>query len=158
MNIVRSSSGFFFLFLILIAAAGGIWWWLRPYQTQNNQYNNSSVQYYKELEQRYAEDTYGGSTPEETLKLFIAALESGNIDLASKYFVIEKQEEWKKNLEKIRAERILLNMINDLKNAKRGKNQSGKSISFSIVNQDNEVAAILRVVQIPNGKWKISSL
>src|SRR3989344_4310089 len=45
-----------------------------------------------ELERLYAEDTYGGQTPEETLQLFIDALKAGDIDLASKYFVIESRE------------------------------------------------------------------
>ena len=37
-------------------------------------------------------DTYGGATPEETLRLFVEALEKRDYVLASKYFVAE---EWK---------------------------------------------------------------
>lgn len=47
------------------------------------------------LEKAYREDTYGGATPEETLKLYIEALEKGDFELASKYWVFEKQSEFK---------------------------------------------------------------
>jgi hypothetical protein len=52
--------------------------------------------------QRAAEaaDVYGGTTPQETWSLFVAALEAGDTDLAAKYFVVEKQEKWKDILKK----------------------------------------------------------
>ena len=40
-----------------------------------------------------AQDTFGGETPEETLAMFIEALKAGDMELASKYFVLEKQGE-----------------------------------------------------------------
>lgn len=48
----------------------------------------------------YKEDMYGGQTPEETWKMFLAALKKGDVDLASKYFVVEKQEKEKEFLKK----------------------------------------------------------
>src|SRR3989338_11611435 len=44
------------------------------------------------LEAQYRADNYGGTTPEETLRLFIEALEKKDYALAAKYFVVEKQE------------------------------------------------------------------
>ena len=38
-------------------------------------------------------DTYGGKTPQETLQMYIGAVEKGDYELASKYFIGEKQEE-----------------------------------------------------------------
>ena len=49
------------------------------------QYNEFLDQYYKTL----AEDTYGGKAPQETLDMFIDALERDDIDLASKYFALD---------------------------------------------------------------------
>ena len=46
----------------------------------------------KALEAQYRADNYGGTTPEETLRLFIEALEKKDYALAAKYFVVEKQE------------------------------------------------------------------
>ena len=66
----------------------------------------SDARYYQEIKEKsenlknlYKEDNYGGTTPEETWALFVDALKKGDTDLASKYFVVEKQEqmrtEWK---------------------------------------------------------------
>src|SRR3989304_3783323 len=50
----------------------------------------------KRLEQedyrRAMTDTYGGKTPQETLQMYIDAVEKGDYELASKYFIGEKQE------------------------------------------------------------------
>ena len=43
------------------------------------------------LSKPYREDTYGGKTPEETWTLFLDALKKKDVELASKYFVPEKQ-------------------------------------------------------------------
>lgn len=47
---------------------------------------------------KIAADIYGGKTPQETLDMFIAAVEKGDYELASKYFVVERQEEELKSL------------------------------------------------------------
>ena len=58
-----------------------------------------------ETEQRYAnamaQDVYGARTPQETLDLFVRALRAGDLDLASKYFVLDEDlthEQWRRNL------------------------------------------------------------
>lgn len=38
-------------------------------------------------------DTYGGKTPQETLQMYIAAVEKGDYELASKYFIGDRQQE-----------------------------------------------------------------
>src|SRR3989338_3497644 len=55
-----------------------------------------------ELERPYREDVYGGKTPEETFDTFLDALKKGDIDLASKYFSVRKQAEYKEKFEKMR--------------------------------------------------------
>ncbi len=47
---------------------------------------------------RQKADTYGGDTPEETLRLFVEALEKKDYELASKYYVVEEQDDFKKDL------------------------------------------------------------
>lgn len=63
------------------------------------QKQTSEQKYFAELEEKYKNDLYGGETPEQTMQLFISALKAGDTELASKYFVIEKQEEWRGKLE-----------------------------------------------------------
>lgn len=60
------------------------------------------------LSKPYREDTYGGKTPEETWVMFLEALKKGDVELASKYVVVEKRE---KELEFLRKEQE----IDDLK-------------------------------------------
>lgn len=50
------------------------------------------------LEAKYKSDTYGGDTPEETLRLFVEALEKGNFELAAKYYVPERQKDMLKEI------------------------------------------------------------
>jgi len=59
------------------------------------------TRYIAREEQRYKNDKYGGKTPEETYAMFLEALKKKDIGLASKYFVLDKQEEYKKALKEI---------------------------------------------------------
>lgn len=52
------------------------------------------------LQAPYTNDTYGGATPEETFDLYLAALKKGDLELASKYFAVNKQQ---KELEKLKT-------------------------------------------------------
>jgi len=40
----------------------------------------------------YKGDAYGGKTPEETFDLYLAALKKGDLELASRYFVVERRK------------------------------------------------------------------
>ena len=109
----------------------------------------------EDLNRQYAEDTYGGTTPEETLELFISALEAGDIELASKYFVVDIREEWQVKLMNVKNGNELGNMMVDIGSAKRGKDLSDTSAIFSVVNSNNEVVAVINVAKGPNDIWKI---
>ena len=71
---------------------------------QDWKFNKELKELTEETNRPYLEDTYGGKTPKETLELFIAAVEKEDFDLASKYFVLSKQEEWRKELIEIKNE------------------------------------------------------
>jgi len=57
------------------------------------------TRYIAREEQRYKNDKYGGKTPEETYAMFLEALKKKDIELASKYFTLDKQEQYKKALQ-----------------------------------------------------------
>lgn len=61
----------------------------------------------------YKADTYGGKTPEETWDMFLVALNKGDLDLASKYVRVKKQEEVKAELYKLKDEGELDEQIKD---------------------------------------------
>jgi hypothetical protein len=104
------------VFILAILAAFVIWGmlnvspWLKKLQDWR-----AARALQSEIEKLYRNDKYGGKTPEETFDMFIAALEKGDIELASKYFVLEKQESWLKTLEEYKTRLLLLDFIQELK-------------------------------------------
>jgi len=65
-------------------------------------------------EEAYSQDIYGGKTPEETYQLFLEALKKKDIELASKYFVLDKQEQYKKALHEVDQNGMWDLMMEDL--------------------------------------------
>lgn len=69
---------------------------------------------YDKMWEPYYKDTYGGKTPEETYDLFIEALKKGDVELASKYFVVNRQEEWKETINQYRSANVLSEFVDEL--------------------------------------------
>ena len=118
-------------------------------------------QFVKNWERQYAEDTYGGDTPEETLRLFVSALKAGDTDLAAKYFVIDKQQEWRDDLAKIKEKNLLGEMIRDLERLNNkyplveGENTR---FIFEVYNEQKELVLQADIAKGPSSKWKIIKL
>lgn len=72
-----------------------------------------------ELERPYREDTYGGKTPEETFDMFLDALKKEDVELASKYFAVRKQDEYKEKFEKMQEAGILEKQIQEWERARQ---------------------------------------
>ena len=53
--------------------------------------NGISQTYIDKWQEMQKNDKYGGATPEETMALFTDAIKKGDVDLASKYFEVDKQ-------------------------------------------------------------------
>lgn len=105
-------------------------------------------------------DPYGGATPEETFALFLDALRAGDTDLASKYFVLEKQEEWRENLEKVKKAGHLTIMTTDLSKAEYDQTQ-GSLAWFSLPGKDkqgNIIYSRITFNKAINNKWKLSKI
>lgn len=120
-----------------------------------------ALEQYKEWEESYRNDPYGGSTPEETLQLFIDALKEEDIELASKYFLIDKQEEWLINLNQIQAKGLLDEMAKDLERPKEKQalvEGEDSRYSYFIYNDQNTLSLVIDIARGPNGKWKILDL
>ena len=115
---------------------------------------------YEKLIEEYKNDPYGGDTPEETLQLFIDALKKGDVELASKYYIWDKQEERKSDFIRIKEKGALLEMISDLERAqsRRGRDLGFNWALFNIVNVKNESIGTLSIIFIPGGKWKLKDI
>jgi len=108
----------------------------------------------QELYQKMMADTYGGKTPEETLDMYIEAVEKGDYELASRYFVVEKQEEWKKELfeiEKVNKKNVFLEPLRQSKNSEGEYSESQQT--FAIYKP-----VAINFILYPNGIWKISEI
>ena len=99
-------------------------------------------------------DTFGGQTPQETLQMYIDAVEAGDYELASKYFVIGKQEEEKNIL--LQADEngnieFFVGVLNQLKSSE-GYFSSDKD-RYTI---ENPVFADF--ILYPSSVWKIAEI
>ena len=113
-----------------------------------------------EADKPYREDTYGGKTPKETLELLITALEKNDFDLASKYFVLSKQEEWRKTLLKGSQENKLNSFIGKIKEAIQGlgqRNDQGLNSKNNYIYLTKD-SVIFEFVKYPSGIWKIKEI
>src|SRR3989344_516220 len=103
----------------------------------------------------YLEDAYGGKTPKETLDLFITAVEKGDFTLASKYFVLDKQEEWESGLERIK-EKNNLDLLLDRMHKMEDRGSLGPD-SFQMAAKDEKgvFMTFVSFIKYPSGIWKI---
>ena len=116
-----------------------------------------TLQNLKKLEKQYAEDPNGGDTPEETLRLFVEALKMGDTDLAAKYFVLDKQAEWRGDLAKIKEKGLLDEMIKDVENAKKYRSSSIDQVFFTAGNEAREATITIDLIKV-YGRWKIRNI
>lgn len=113
-------------------------------------------------EERQRQDTYGGETPEETLQLFIAALENDDLELASKYFKLDdlgySDPRILENLKKTKEEGKMMDIISMLKIAEPVDGW-GPYYGFEIRDEKGE---LIHGIGLFKGEhysvWKIESL
>ncbi len=122
-----------------------------------------------EMEEAFRNDTYGGKTPEETLQLFITALEAGDIELASKYFALEDnmndpdyltRRKWEEGLQQ-KTEEELKSVVSILQRAIPDEDSSAYESDYKFIVQDSqgELEAFINMELNKNsGVWKIESL
>lgn len=123
---------------------------------------------YEAWEQTYnqalAQDTYGGKTPEETLELFRGALEKDDVELASKYFMLDaglSRQKWVEWLTKIKDDGNLQKFVQDLRGAERGNSITNEDVGFILRNEDGTVGFGFRLKKINNPMaviWKIEEM
>mgnify|MGYP001617669705 CR=1 FL=1 len=112
----------------------------------------------QESDRPYLEDTYGGKTPKETLEMFITAVEKEDFDLASKYFVLSKQEEWRGGLINGKEKGNLDVFIKNMKMAEdRGSLWEG-NYQMEVKNIQEGLSIVIDFIKYPQGIWKIQEI
>ncbi len=112
----------------------------------------------KALEAQYRADNYGGTTPEETLRLFVEALEKKDYELAAKYSVPEKQEEDLKKMSQGVASGGFTALINAFRTGmvKSTPYQSGNKYEIEVYPQGSDVPfGFIFFLNPFTQKWKI---
>lgn len=81
--------------IIMLAELGYLAW--NNYLSEDAKSNRAAKENYdayikftNQYETAMKNDTYGGKTPQETLDMFIDALKKGDVELASKYFILQE--------------------------------------------------------------------
>jgi len=154
----------FLLGFLGIVALGLVWLFGAEYfnwaKTSGDATANGE-KYFRDLQKKYEQDTYGGKTPEETLALFIAALKAGNTDLAARYFIPDDREKIFKDLQDEKnIDGDFKNLISRLGSLKRtfGKSNPEKEAFFIATNEKNVVQYEIYFGKNTNSIWKILSL
>ena len=132
----------------------------------------------EKMQAPYKNDKYGGKTPEETFDLFLDALRKEDVDLASRYFVIPKQEGWKQSLGKLKEANLYKGMLSELEYARvnwEGKTQENEArFSYTVDVKEKQTLTLpdgskseflpgkygaeIIFEKYPSGVWKISIL
>ncbi|HPT40104.1 MAG TPA: hypothetical protein PLQ44_00655 [Candidatus Paceibacterota bacterium] len=110
------------------------------------------------------EDTYGGKTPQETLDMFINALEKGDIELAGKYFALDdnlSRQKWEDALKDSYMKGEVPKIIGLLKRLEASSEQSILETEYEfIVLGENGLADYIVHMRLNEYSkvWKIVSM
>lgn len=145
---------------IMVVAAGSYFIWNKYFK-----YDQEKV--YKEAEQKYiaamTADTYGGKTPKETLDLFVDALRKGDVELASKYFLLDEnlsRDKWLTLITDIKNRGYIAKLADDIsRKAEAGNLISENQFGYVLRNGDGTIGLQIDLRFNRYSKvWKIESL
>lgn len=145
----------FVIFILIIIAVIVLIFLLAEYDRQQNakavdMLNQMILDIQKADYEEAMKDTYGGKTPQETLSLYISAVEKGDYELASKYFIGTRQQKELDDL-KIANNDGIKKYIEILRG---GLGSTGffdeQKKRYTIHNP-----VLIELKQYPNGIWKI---
>lgn len=125
------------------------WVWQKNIEKKAREFDDARAAQLKLIEA----DIYGGETPQETLQMFIDAVEAKNYKLASKYFVVEKQDDELRDLQNADVSDI----ENIMSLLKKTENFDG---SYSVDKNRYLIRnpILVEYVLYPSGFWKIDEI
>lgn len=145
-------------FIILIFFYGGLAGW-NAYKQWRGDSQAQDIEEQIRLErqaffQNRLVDAYGGKTPHDTLRMFVDAVERGDYDLASRYFILEKWDAWKQELEVMRHNRTIISFLTPLVSANTTQGEYSRDGSaYSL-----HVPILVSFIKYPNGIWKLAGI
>ena len=163
---------YFLQFIVIVLIGAGIFFGIGYYRYRTS----PEYRKYQDLlaqKERYMADTYGGDTPEETLELFISALKAGDIELASKYFMVEEREARFNKFTDVKNSNLIDEFIGNLEKAELKEVTLEKAVfSYKIKTEGGRAIVGGKEIPVPagvysqtitisintNGVWKIISM
>ncbi len=168
-NSLRKFLGIFLA--IVLVVGGGYWVWDKFFSETGRARRLAAEQLeiHNKGEKAYIEamtaDTYGGKTPQETLDLFVEALRAGDVELASKYFLLDEnlsREKWVSRLEDIKNGNLFEVMADDISNRSQPDLENridDNDFVFVLRKDDGNVGARIDMqLNSFSQIWKIESL
>ncbi len=135
----------------------------RDFEAQKNY--NQAMKAISAYEEAMRNDTYGGKTPQETLNLFIDALEKEDVELASKYFILRSDgsfdPQWLEGLRRVKEETGLKEFTNALISSQPDPKARISEEYYVFISYDKNKKIILELDLRFNkysGVWKIENL
>jgi len=116
----------------------------------------------RKFEKAMGADDFGGKTPEETLKMFVAALRAGDVEQASRLFLLDEnlsRDKWATALSKLKNEDRISDLINDLASVKPApseKTHEGDA-KFYIYKDSNVDGLVNLELNKLSDVWKLES-
>ena len=162
-------------FVILTLSIGARFTWenyFSPQAKQNKIFEQNLQKYTSGMEAFEAAmraDTWGGKTPEETLAMFVDALKKGDIDLASKYFMLDTntqspdyltRKKWENGLNDLENSNGISNIVPKLENlpTKVIDDNSGTAV-FKLLNKEGVADTLIDFTfNKYSNIWKIESM
>ncbi len=129
------------------------------FQKAAKEFSKGLEQYY----QTFREDTYSGKTPQETLNLFIDALEKGDLDLATKYFAMDdnlSREKWENALRETEKAGKLPFIIEILKQMTPVEPAITSTYEFVVIEKESGLVEYSVEMEFNeySGVWKIRAM
>ena len=153
------------LVAVLFLAVGGFLIWrdsqvFVPVENPDTELQGKAyIKYWEKLNEAYKKDEYGGATPEETLNLFIEALKAGDLELASKYFVVEKQPEYLEAFDNWKNLNKLESIIVEIENSVNNGSFVDDSYQFFSLDESGNIRLLVELVKNTHtNKWKMYEL
>lgn len=161
------------LVALILIALGGYWSWERNSGPESDGIGGfldhlKSRKFLRNFDEEMRRDKFGGKTPEETLQLFIEALEKGDVELASRYFMLESDQYdpnyltrkvWEDALKKAKEGDRLDEIVTMLNMAKPAGSSSAGYFGFEVKNEKGELVSDVGMrLNEKSGVWKIESL
>ncbi len=107
----------------------------------------------------YTTDRYGGPTPASTIDLLASALEKKDLELASKYFMPDKQAVMRARFEEGKVNNTLEGFISLLRGPKAGSEPFAGTYQYSIKVADDGIPFLIDLVKNPaTHVWKVEEL